>query len=605
MPLLFLVAACQSGESPEADAVSAKQKLSRFGQYEGYSVDRFDEWVTHSIYIETRDGTRLAADISRPSVSGSVVDEKFPVLWTYSRYHRRWENQPNIDGDPVLQRLLRHGYVIVSVNVRGGGASFGRYQGLFSEVETRDAYDVIDWLSRQPFSDGNIGMYGSSYLGITQYMAASTQHPALKAIVPENGYFNFYDALRRGGILREDMVKTWADGTRYLDKEKPPVPVDGDFDGMLATSAVAEHANNFDPIAPMGSARFRDSTAPEFDWFTDMPSAVMNDINNSGVAIYHLGAWHDAYTLDTLLLHANFKGAEKLAMGPWAHVTSNHAEQQEMVEIWGAEQHRWFDYWLKGIDNRVMDEPKIHVAVIDTPREQWTWTPLDAIPGKDAHDHYYLSVAADSADPRLPKDQKLATRVPENETALDYAVNAETTTGAATRWDSNFSLQADYPDMTGNDSRSLTFSSPPLESDIVVVGVPVMTLFMSSTSPDADIYVVLEEVDAAGKSHYVSEGMLRASLRATFTAPWDNLELPWHRAFEEDVNLLSPGEVVKLEFPIQPIAHRFNRGHRIRLAIMGADKDNTELPEYQDTAISVRLGGSRASRIALPIWANE
>ena len=91
--------------------------------------------------------------------------------------------------------------MIVCVNVRGGGASFGRYEGLFSAAETRDAYDVIDWLSKQPFSDGNVGMYGLSYMGITQYMAASTKHPALKAIAPENGYFNFYDALRQGGIV--------------------------------------------------------------------------------------------------------------------------------------------------------------------------------------------------------------------------------------------------------------------------------------------------------------------------------------------------------------------------------------------------------------------
>ena len=91
----------------------------------------------------------------------------------------------------------------------------------------------------------------------------------------------------------------------------------------------------------------------------------------------------------------------------------------------------------------------------------------------------------------------------------DYAVDPETTTGSDTRWDSNFGGKADYPDMTENDRRSLVFSSAPLEDDVVVMGTPVATVFLLSSTPDTDVYVLLEEVDETGFSHYASEGMLR------------------------------------------------------------------------------------------------
>lgn len=98
-------------------------------------------------------------------------------------------------------------------------------------------------------------------------------------------------------------------------------------------------------------------------------------------------------------------------------------------------------------------------------------------------------------------------------------------------------------------------------------------------------------------------GMLRASLRKESTAPRDNHRLPWHRAYEEDRQPLLPDEIVQLTVPIQPIAYRFNRGNRIRIAILGADKDNTEASPYPDALLSIQVGGDRASHVSLPIRA--
>jgi len=156
-------------------------KISEFGRYKGYSTPRFEEWVNTSQYLEMRDGVKLAIDVVRPAVNGEPVDERFPVVWTHSRYHRnprelaRFFNpdadvsdiNSMVDAQSGLQRLVRHGYVVAAVGVRGSGASYGQFEGLFSPDETRDSYEIIEWLASQPWSDGNVGMFGGSYLGIT------------------------------------------------------------------------------------------------------------------------------------------------------------------------------------------------------------------------------------------------------------------------------------------------------------------------------------------------------------------------------------------------------------------------------------------------------
>jgi len=141
-----------------------------------------------------RDGVRLAADIIPPARAGVVETRSLPVLWTHSRYQRatlRGDTLRSVaDGD--MKEVLLHGYSLASVDTRGGGASFGTQQGFFMRAETRDAYEITEWLARQPWSSGKIGMFGASYGGITQYFAASERLPHLKAIFPMLGFFDVY-----------------------------------------------------------------------------------------------------------------------------------------------------------------------------------------------------------------------------------------------------------------------------------------------------------------------------------------------------------------------------------------------------------------------------
>ena len=179
-------------------------RISQPGKYKGYSQPLYDEISTTSQYVPMRDGTKLAALILRPAEDGKPVSTPLPVIWTDNRYHRE-----EILAWPWLRTVSRYGYVIVSVDVRGSGASFGTNRGPFSPEETRDAYDITEWLAVQPWSDGNIGMLGRSYMGITQFMAASTAPPHLKAIFPEMSEFDRYSFIYPGGVFHDDFFRQW------------------------------------------------------------------------------------------------------------------------------------------------------------------------------------------------------------------------------------------------------------------------------------------------------------------------------------------------------------------------------------------------------------
>src|SRR5262245_49505082 len=244
-----LVALAVGAESLRAQ--SDGPRVSEFGRYEGWSEELFDGWKTSSLYVPMRDGVRLAVDVTRPTFYGELVGDPLPVVWTHSRYHRRppvpagAPSPSMVDANPALQRLVRHGYVVAVVGVRGSDVSFGRFEGLFSEAETQDAVEMIAWFAAQPWCDGKVGMWGGSYLGITQYMAASKAPPALAAIFPDVAAFDMYDVIHSGGVFRGDALAHWSELTTRLDRELLGQPVDADPGGALRRAALAGHEKNW------------------------------------------------------------------------------------------------------------------------------------------------------------------------------------------------------------------------------------------------------------------------------------------------------------------------------------------------------------------------
>ncbi len=593
-------------------------KISEFGRYEGYSTPRFEEWVKTSRYLEMRDGVKLAIDVVRPAVNGEPVDERLPVVWTHSRYHRSPQESirfrsdggevPDInsmvDARPGLQRLVRHGYVVAAVGVRGSGASYGRFEGLWSPNETRDSYEIIEWLASQPWSDGNVGMFGGSYLGITQYMAASLKPPALKAIFPNVAAFDFYELLYPGGVYRDDMVQHWGELTLNLDENWPAPRVDADIEGIMLRDAMAEHKDNFRTIAEYRAVPFRDSKTPNHSFATHHPAPFLDEIQEAGVPAYHWNGWYDIFVTDATLWYANYEGPQKLGIGAWSHGgMPDSALMAERGRITTAEQHRWFDYWLKGIDNGIMDEPPIRYATMIDPG-QWTWKTADEWPLTSTEATRYYFAPGPSGSVTSINDGVLTTDAPAGSEAFDaYEVDFTTTTGTGTRWDNAVGAgQMIYPDLTGNDTKSLTYTTPRLEADVTVTGHPVVTFYVTSSAGDGDFLVLLEEVDDKGFSRYVTEGVLRASHRKTSEARYNNMGLPYQRSFAADKEPLPPGQPTELVFDLHPTSTVFNAGHRIRVTVMGADADNTERPPVDGTpTVRIYRNSQHASSIVLPI----
>jgi putative CocE/NonD family hydrolase len=600
-----------------ADRSESVTKVPEFGLYEGYSEQQYDGWLNTSRYVEMRDGVRLAVDVTFPAEDGEIADGPFPVVWTHTRYHRNrgallrystpeGEEPPQVeslvDDSEHLQLLVKRGYIVAAAQVRGGGASFCTFQGLLSEAETKDAYELIDWFADQPWCDGNVGMWGGSYDGMTQYMAASKAHPALKAIFPRRSGVDMYDLVHPGGVFRKDLLGHWGELTRNLDVHWPGPPVEGDEDGVLLRAALAEHEHNWDAVKEYTAGRFRDHDTPSLTWTNHGVPGVLEDLLEAAVPAYHWNGWLDVFSRDSFVLYQNYSGPQKLAMGAWGHSRMpDSLLTAERMRIVAVEQLRWFDYWLKGIDNGIMDEPPIHYAVIEDPAD-WVWSSLREWPPAGSESTTFFFLQGPSGTVESVNDGSLSEDRPTMPGAHRYRVDLTTTTGTQTRWDNatNGSRYLVYPDLSDTDGKSLTYTSSPLDEDLRAVGHPVVTLWVTSSTLDGDFIVLLEEVDETGTSQYVTEGTLRASYRKEGAAAWDNLGLPFHRGFAEDLSPLPRGESEQLTLDLLPIATVFNAGNRIRVTVMGADADNveppTDPPEYE-----VYWGASFPSHLTLPV----
>ena len=196
--------------------------------------------------------------------------------------------------------------------------------------------------------------------------------------------------------------------------------------------------------------------------------------------------------------------------------------------------------------------------------------------------------------------------------ADDYLVDYTSTSGSFNRWRNGYGASRSEPEgttffdeRTREDEKGLTYTTDPLAEDLVMVGHPAVHLWVTSTHADGDFFVYLEEVDAQGKSHYVTEGAMRASYRVSSEAPWDNFGLPFHRSHEEDLSPL-PEEPTELAFDLMATAILIDAGHRIRVTVVGADADNHALypdPEAGSPTISIYRDEKYASYVELPRFA--
>jgi putative CocE/NonD family hydrolase len=637
MTLVIIVAIAVAAFFFFHNTQSRIERVSRFGEYRGYSAEVCDGYVRCSDYLSLSDGTKLAYDLLLPARDGIAEKNPLPVLFSYTTYLRAYNMVKDgkvVDNEilplnPIkkafiwlrakltekgnifdqafmnkwVKRMLRHGYAVVVVEVRGTGASEGLMNPIFKFM-AEDADDVLNWIATQSWSNGKIGMFGASSLAQAQYAAASTGNSHLKAIFPTSSSFDLYNAVvYPGGIFNTTFTKMFSIATGLL--EKMAVPVESDKNGAILERILRDRRKTVTlsegAAKSLEKAPYRDSESffPKGDrYWEDLGLyTLLNQINKSNVAIYNATGWFDIFTRDATLWHNNLTGNRKLYIAPLSH----YALKKKKGFDSGAEAHRWFDYWLKGIDNGIMDEPAVHYSVMDEPNNN-LWRISREWPLRNERRTRFHFSPGSTENSGSKNKGLLTTEQPRATEGFDsYLINYSTTSGTKCRW-SSILQEIDYPDMRPNDIKAVTYTTLPLENDIEVTGHPTVHLIFTTRAEDIDFFVYLEEVGSKGRSTYITEGCLRASNRSTCEAPFNNLGLPFHRGFKEDVKPLPSGEPVKIIFDLLPTSKLFRKGSRIRVSITCVDADNFKTPALNPAPeVNIFRNSVHASFIELPI----
>jgi putative CocE/NonD family hydrolase len=575
-----------------------------------------------SLYIAIEDDLRLAADVHLPK--SLEEGEKVPALLFQTRYWRSSRSpivpdpdpaDPNdwADNDllnPIDSLFLANGYAIVKVDVRGTGASFGSRPIEYGPQEVMDGYAVVDWIISQPWSDGTVGAYGISYTGTTAEFLSAVKHPAVKAVVPGWSDFDAYKSpVKPYGMQSDAFILTWGtyvglqDANNWQALGAGVRPVDADTDASLLTAAVAEHAANVEVYSAVSAITYRDEEFGDSGLsFHDISSiSWMDEIQASGAAMFVMASWLDAGVADgALLRYLNYSNPQKLLILASSHGGGNHASPYVVNDIpldpIPSRVDQWtmavqfLDYYLKEIDNGVDKWPDITYFNLaeEKFKETDTWPP------------------AGSKKLRLymEDDNRLSSKRPRTRRGKDeYVVDFEVTTGEYSRWQTQMGLPVLNLDNRGEmDARMLTYTSKPLPCDLQITGWPVVSLKLSSTCDDGAFLAYLEDLDETGKSVYVTEGGLRGIHRKVSENPYLYQPTPYHSFSEADGKPLIPGKMTELVFEMQPTSVLLRKGHRIRVAIAGADRDNFDRnPAEGIPTIEVGRNKWHASYIDLPI----
>jgi putative CocE/NonD family hydrolase len=503
---------------------------------------------------------------------------------------------------PWLEEMLNSGYAVIVVDRPGTGASFGKFSGN-PEVVAGETDEILNWIATQPWSDGNIGMFGDSIQAQIQFQAASTGNPHLKAILPATTWIDNYSAVMfPGGISNKAFVNFYVTANKTFSQMA--TPVDQDKDGTLLVQAQAEWQNTSALAAGaeyFASIPFRDSLTPEGKdaWKTyHTLYPLLDKINRSTTAVYLIDGWYDIYARDDFLIYNNLTVPRKLLVRPTDH---SGIEAPGSDIDYGAEAHRWFDYWLKGIENGIMDEVPIHYYLQGADKAQ-AWQSTDTWPLENQEISRYYFESGESDQHASINDGALVLVSPSDSKAFDeYIIDYTTTTGGSPLWSAP-AMPHNYPDMRSNDSKALTYTTPPLETTVTIAGHPIAHIWLSTTAPDLDVFVYLEEVNNKGKSTYIAEGALRASHRMLSPAPFENFGLPWFNHFQSELAPTPNGEPFELVFDLRPTAWQFSPGSQIRITVAFADAGNFDTPVL-DPPPSIQLlrDATHPSFVELPL----
>ncbi|WP_375325215.1 CocE/NonD family hydrolase [Flagellimonas sp. GZD32] len=582
--LWFCTTSCKDNKSKDD---LAEHQLSKPGEYKGYSEPIYaDDHNLTSQYIEMRDGVKIAIDIYRPKDknTGEVIKDPLPVIWMHTPYNRRWNDRAQEkltidDYAGAAGRLIKFGYVVATADFRGLFASYGHNEGNnrgeWQSSAKYDAYDITEWLAEQPWSNGNVGMWGCSATGGSVMQAVTTAPPHLKAVFAMSFEFDVFDFRVPGGITGARggvFPRKPGDPTPHEDRDARAIPVDDDVDGTQLKEAIAEHAGT---IESPGYLPYRDGYSTEFTdeaskqwWLQSSPTTYMDKINASGIPMYMAVNWDEGNTKPgPFLAFNNYTTPKKLLLGPGVHCDWKTAFELTGFDI-VIEELRFFDFWLKGIENGVMEEPPVYYFTYNSP-EGSEWRTAQSWP--------------------IPREKKVDFFLGDDGTLINTPpVESEGKDQTTVSYDKE------------SDGGALIYETAPLEKDIEITGHSKINLWVSSTANDGDFVATVNDVAPDGTiTSYNYYGQLRASMRKLGEPPYNNLGLPWHPANETDVDPLEPGKPTELEIAILPISMVFEKGHKIQLKISFVSRGTPTLDPAPQ--VTIYRDSEHTSYLTLPI----
>ncbi|MCE9606361.1 MAG: CocE/NonD family hydrolase [Planctomycetia bacterium] len=523
-----------------------------------YSAPDYQVIEARNEKVRMRDGAQLVVDIFRPDAEG-----RHPAVLCQTPYNK--------DGLATRAKwFASRGYIVVNSDSRGRFNSEGEWDP-FSSLHKTDGYDLVEWIAKQPWCNGRVGTYGSSYMGWTQWWTATQAPPSLKCIVPEvappDQFFN--------GPYQNGILVSWAvDWAGAMAGRTPNIIGKGAYGGFAATRDVDYRLTPYlelDDRRKHGHTKWfdtwiRQNTAAGDYWkaIAYQTPAAYARVQVPSLAI---SGWFDANFPGTPMNYSAMKRyggtpeaqRPRMVIGPWDHSVNRNRiatgvdfGAQAIID-WDGYVCRWFDYHLKQRDNGLLNDPPVHVfvmgrnewrAVADWPLPETRWTKF----------YFHSGGKANSS----AGDGILSTTAPQDEPPDHYTYDPDDPTPSAPFANGHI----DGPrDVKASAARSdvLVYTTPVLEEEVEVVGPIVARLFAASSARDTDWMVRLIDVHPDGTAAFLSEGVMRARHRDPHRDGAFNAEVL--STLEPDVTY-----PYTIEF-WRPTGKAFAKGHRIRVEV--------------------------------------
>lgn len=488
-------------------------------------VDVPDVRVTEHAFIPLADGTRLAARIWLPS-----DDTPVPAILEYVPYRKRGGLEIR---DEIMHRYVAaRGYACVRVDLRGSGESDGILLGEYLTLEQSDGVEVVDWLSRQPWCDGSVGIIGKSWGGFNGLQIASHRPPALKAVVSVCSTDDRYldDIHHKGGTLLTEKL-AWA-STMFSYQSTPPDP---DLVGDDWRQIWLERLDANKPwIIEWLHHLIRD------DFFRN--GSVSEDFARIEVPVLAVGGWADSYTNAIFRMVRGLTSPVSAVIGPWVHVYPHQGLPGPDIDFLGM-CVRWWDRWLKGIEGEIGPEPPIRVFVQDSiaPATEYAvrpgrWMAVSEWPRADGAQLHLTPLGLRS----------------QSGGEFDLEIDTVQTLGATGGEFCPMWQGADLPeDQAPDDAGSVCFDTSPLEDGMEIIGAPELDIEFTPNAATGNLFVRVCDVAPDGSSARIG---------------WMPFNLA-HLAGHDKVEALVPGIRYRATIKLDDCAHRLLPGHRLRIAL--------------------------------------